>query len=338
MMETTVVGSYPVPTWLQAHSTREGLRDAMLAVIKTQEIAGIDVVADGELYRWDVNHAETNGMIDYFIRPLQGIRTALSFTELDEWRRDQAMNFRAKPAGAIQSALSHGTLDLKADYELFAGMSMNRKKFTITSPYMLARTLADNFYPDLEARVQALAKLLGEQASRVAADVIQIDEAHVTGHPEHAEIAADGINTVLKHVEVETGVHLCFGNYGGQSIQQGDYHRLIEFLNRLECDHVILEIAARPQEELAYLRDVRSELLIGIGVIDVKDNRVESVDTVASRIEAAANCLGQERIRYVHPDCGFWMLPRSVADQKMRNLVAGRDRFEGAPPFCLDGP
>ena len=57
-MKTTVVGSYPVPTWLQLSSSREGLRDAMLAVIKTQEMAGIELVADGELYRWDVNHAE----------------------------------------------------------------------------------------------------------------------------------------------------------------------------------------------------------------------------------------------------------------------------------------
>ena len=49
-IKTTVVGSYPVPTWLRVFSTRESLRDAMLAVIKTQELAGIDVVADGELY------------------------------------------------------------------------------------------------------------------------------------------------------------------------------------------------------------------------------------------------------------------------------------------------
>ncbi|MCP3693880.1 MAG: methionine synthase, partial [Planctomycetaceae bacterium] len=60
MIKTTVVGSYPVPTWLRVFSTQESLRDAMLAVVKTQELAGIDVVADGELYRWDINHGETN--------------------------------------------------------------------------------------------------------------------------------------------------------------------------------------------------------------------------------------------------------------------------------------
>ena len=77
MIQTTVVGSYPVPAWLRMYSNRDSLRDAILAIIKTQELAGIDVVADGDLYRWDVNHAETNGMIEYFIRPLEG----MTFTE-----------------------------------------------------------------------------------------------------------------------------------------------------------------------------------------------------------------------------------------------------------------
>jgi 5-methyltetrahydropteroyltriglutamate--homocysteine methyltransferase len=64
-------------------------------------------------------------------------------------------------------------------------------------------------------------------------------------------------------------------------------------------------------------------------VIDIKDNEVESPEEVARRIEKASKVMGVERIRWVHPDCGFWMLPRSVADQKMRNLVLGRNLFEG---------
>jgi hypothetical protein len=57
-------------------------------------------------------------------------------------------------------------------------------------------------------------------------------------------------------------------------------------------------------------------------------NEVETPDAVAQRIERAAPCLGPERIVFVHPDCGLWMLPRSVADAKMRALVAGRDLFD----------
>ena len=81
--------------------------------------------------------------------------------------------------------------------------------------------------------------------------------------------------------------------------------------------------------ELGLLKDVRPTLGLGIGVIDIKDNEVEPPETVARRIERAAGALGSERIQYVHPDCGFWMLPRSVADAKMQSLVVGRDLFAG---------
>ena len=72
-IQTKVVGSYPVPSWLAANPSTPALRDAILVVLKTQELAGIDLVSDGELSRFDINHPETNGMIDYFIRPMGGI-------------------------------------------------------------------------------------------------------------------------------------------------------------------------------------------------------------------------------------------------------------------------
>src|SRR5919199_5924395 len=98
-IRTTVVGSYPVPSWLAALPSAVNLRDAILVVLKTQELAGIDVVADGELSRFDVGHPETNGMIDYFVRPLDRVRTALTRPELEEFRRQPAMGFRAQPGG-----------------------------------------------------------------------------------------------------------------------------------------------------------------------------------------------------------------------------------------------
>jgi len=122
---------------------------------------------------------------------------------------------------------------------------------------------------------------------------------------------------------------LCFGNYGGQTIQEGTYEMLVDFLNSLEADHLVLEIARRPAEELVMLKQVKDSLGLGIGVIDIKDNEVESPDLVAQRIEQAAGIVGAERIHYVHPDCGFWMLSRTVADRKMAALVQGRNLYEG---------
>jgi 5-methyltetrahydropteroyltriglutamate--homocysteine methyltransferase len=331
MIKTTVVGSYPVPMWLRVTSNRESLRDAILAVLKTQELAGIDVVADGELYRWNINHAETNGMIDYFVKPLDGISCDLTFSQLDAWRSLPGQQFRAKPAGIVSGPISAGRLNLPADYALFRDLTPKPKKFTVTSPYMLAKTLADEHYKNLEALVMALADAIAPQLARVDAEVIQVDEANVTGHPEDAALAARGINRLLAQAPKEKAVHLCYGNYGGQRIQKGTYARLIEFLNTLEADHVVLELARRPKEELTMLRDVKQSLAIGVGVIDIKDNEVESPEAVAKRIEEAAQTIGVDRIAYVHPDCGFWMLPRSVADAKMHSLVRGRDLFAGQP-------
>lgn len=328
-IKTTVVGSYPVPLWLRVFSNRESLRDAILAVLKTQELAGIDVIADGELYRWNINHAETNGMIDYFVKPLSGVQGDLTARQLDAWRRKPGNQFRAMPPGVVVDAIGPGRLNLRADYELYRGLTRSAKKFTVTSPYMLAKMLADDYYHDLSALVTALADVLKEQIAGIDADVIQVDEANVTGHPDDGPIAAAGINRVLEGVRRERAVHLCYGNYGGQTIQQGTYEKLVEFLNALEADHVVLELARRPEAELAMLKRVKSSLGLGIGVIDIKDNEVEIPEQVARRIERAARELGPERIKYVHPDCGFWMLPRSVSDAKMRSLVAGRDLFVG---------
>ncbi len=328
-INTTVVGSYPVPTWLRVLSTRESLRDAMIAVIKTQELAGIDVVADGELYRWDINHAETNGMIDYFLRPLDGVSTALTREQLERWRGQTGQQFRAAPPGVVTGAIGGGRLNLERDYLLFRDLTTHPKKFTVTSPYMLAKTVSDEHYRDLRQLVLALADVLRAQLRAIDADIVQVDEANVTGHAEDGPMAAEGINRVLEGVQREKAVHLCYGNYGGQTIQQGTYQKLIEFLNLLHCDHLVLEMARRPDHELPWLKDVRPEIGLGIGVIDIKDNEVESTDTVARRIERAVRVLGPGRVRYVHPDCGFWMLPRSSADAKMRALVAGRDLFEG---------
>ncbi len=92
---------------------------------------------------------------------------------------------------------------------------------------------------------------------------------------------------------------------------------------------MVLELARRPDEELAMFREVKPSLGLGIGIIDIKDLEVETPEVVARRIDRAVRDLGIERIRYAHPDCGFWMLPRSVADAKMRSLVAGRDLAAG---------
>jgi 5-methyltetrahydropteroyltriglutamate--homocysteine methyltransferase len=328
-LQTTVVGSYPIPAWLAAYPTEPHLRDTLLVVLKTQELAGLDVISDGELSRFDVHHPETNGMIDYFARSLSGISTRLTRQQLPAFRAQARLGFRARPAGVVIGPIGEGTLDLPADFERVRPLTDRRLKFTVTSPYMLARTLLDAHYRDVRALALAIADVLAAQIEGVNADVVQVDEAHLTGHPEDSDWAPEPINRVLRAIRGRKGVHLCFGNYAGQPIQHGFWKDLLPFLNRLEADHLVLEFARRGYGELEVLRDLRPGLELGVGVVDIKDNEAESADVVARRIELAVRTLGAERIRWVHPDCGFWMLPRAVADRKMAALVAGRNRFLG---------
>jgi 5-methyltetrahydropteroyltriglutamate--homocysteine methyltransferase len=328
-IQTTVVGSYPVPSWLAALPSSPTLRDALLVVLKTQELAGLDVISDGELSRFDVNHPETNGMIEYFIRPLAGIDTAVSREQLAAFRAQHGMGFRTQPAGVVTGPLGEGTLNLPAAWQGVKGLTSRPLMFTVTSPYMLAKTLLDQHYGELRALAMALAEVLHRQVLEIDAAVVQVDEANLTGNPEDASWAHEPINRVLDAVRGEKAVHLCFGNYGGQSIQRGFWKNLLGFFNALHADHLVLEFARRGYDELVAFRDLRPGLTLGLGVIDIKDNEVETPDEVAARITRAVKILGAERVRWVHPDCGFWMLPRSVADRKMAALVAGRNLAQG---------
>ena len=328
-IQTTVVGSYPIPDWLAACPSEQALLDATRVVLHTQETAGIDLVCDGELYRFDVNHPETNGMIEYFVRPMSGVRTELSFDEVMAYRGRRGMAFRSRPPGVVDGPVGAGALDLPQACTRARSLTVRPLKFTLTGPHMLAKTLADNHYPDTPSLAHAIAEVLAGQVAHCDADVIQVDEANLPGSPDEWEWAAAAINVVLDAVPGTPAVHLCFGNYGGQSIQQGTWDRLTGYLNALHADHVVVEMAHRPVEELEAFRELRPGIGLGLGVVDVKRTEVESADAIARALDRASSVLGPGRVRYVHPDCGFWMLKRPIADAKIRALVAGRDRFEG---------
>ena len=328
---TTVVGSYPVPDWLARSPSEQALVDATRVVIATQERAGIDLVADGELYRFDFNHPETNGMIEYFVRPMSGVRSEIGFSEWLDYARDSGMRFRTRPPGVVVGPIGAGTLNLKLPCARAKALATRPLKFTLTGPHMLAKTLHDRYYKSPQKLAHAIAEVLAEQVKHLDADVIQLDEANLPGHPEEWKWAAAAINKVLKAVpkKAKAAVHLCFGNYGGQSVQQGTWAKLIAYLNALEADHVVMETAHRPPDELSVFKALRRGLGFGLGVVDVKRTEIEKPEDIARAIERAEKLLGRGRVKYIHPDCGFWMLPRSVADGKIRALAAGRDLYQG---------
>jgi 5-methyltetrahydropteroyltriglutamate--homocysteine methyltransferase len=328
---TTTVGSYPVPDWLAALPSEQGVIDATRVVFDLQRQAGIDLPTDGELYRFDVNHPDTNGMIEYFIRPMENISSTIGRSITEEFARHAPMGFRRKPAGVVTGPLGEGSLNLLADCQRAASVAGGAFKFTVTSPYMLSRTLLDHHYGDFRALTLAVADVLAAQMRGLPAACVQVDEANIPGNPEDAPLAAEAMNRVLDAIDkgTERAVHFCFGNYGGQTIQAGKWAALIKFLNALHTDHLVLELAHRPASDLNALKQIDKKITLGVGVVDIKVNHIETADEIAARIAAVEKKVGEGRVGWVHPDCGFWMLKRSVADRKIEALVAGRDKYLG---------
>ena len=122
--------------------------------------------------------------------------------------------------------------------------------------------------------------------------MVQLDEANISGYPEDREWALAAINHVLEGIRGSRGVHICFGNYDGQSVQQGFWKDLMAFLNGLKADHLILEFARRGYGELESFRELGPKIGLSLGVADIKDNGIESPDLIAGRIEHAVKILG----------------------------------------------
>src|SRR5262249_11518031 len=153
----------------------------------------------------------TNGMIEYFIRPMGGVRSSVTRRDIEEFRRLEGMGFRAAPAGVVEGPIDEGGLMLAEDYRRARACTQAPMKFTLTGAHMLCKTLMDHHYEGRPELAVALARALAKQVGEIDAEVIQVDEANITGHPDEAEWAAAAINVVLDAAEraKEKGVHMC---------------------------------------------------------------------------------------------------------------------------------
>jgi len=148
-----------MPDWLAALPSEQALTDATRVVSASQRDAGIDLPTDGEVYRFDVNHPDTNGMIEYFVHRLGGVRREIGREDTARFRAKTEMQFRRQPAAVVTDAITEGTLNLPGDCARAVRVAAGPFKFTLTSPYMLARTLLDDRYRSLEGLTLALAEV-----------------------------------------------------------------------------------------------------------------------------------------------------------------------------------
>src|SRR5215472_16670940 len=105
---TTTVGSYPIPDWLASCPSEQTRIDATRVVFDIQRQAGIDLPTDGELYRFDINHPETNGMIEYFVRPMAGVRKEVGLADWLDFKSTPGVQFRTRPPGVVEAPIGPG--------------------------------------------------------------------------------------------------------------------------------------------------------------------------------------------------------------------------------------
>ena len=319
VLPTTVVGSYSMPGWLERLKTEyfarrisrhdlDEIHDAAVkAAIKDQEIAGIDVVTDGELRR--------DNMIDYFAERLPGV-------QLDRSSKKFYYDFYDS---VVRGKLPMASLGLVDDFRFLRQYTERETKFSITGPHSLVKRIRNEYYPSEEAFALDIARVMNlelRELVRAGATYLQIDEPYYSGFPEDLGWGVKVLNTLVEGVSARIGLHICYGNRYGKPTWEGNYRYLFPAILEAQVQQLTLEFGRRGEEDLDLFREFAPPFELGLGVIDVKTHVVETPDMVAERIRKALEVIPPERL-YVNPDCGCLHLPRDVAFAKLRAMVEG---------------
>jgi 5-methyltetrahydropteroyltriglutamate--homocysteine methyltransferase len=323
LLPTTVVGSYPVPEWLERLKTdyfrgrislsqlTEVHEMAIKAALHDQRLAGIDIVSDGELRR--------DNDIDYFLARLPGIQLA-----------DKAKDFyfdyyEARLDSPLSPEPGATPLRLADDFSFTRAHTAAPVKFSFTGPFSLARHVRGTAYNDRRELVLAIARVLNAEARELAArgaELLQIDEPFLAGYPEDADVAVEAVNVVTDGVDVVWALHVCYGNRYARPLWQGHYDFLFPAVLSANVDQLVLEFARKGDEDLTTVHKFGWDRDIGVGVIDVKSTEVEPADLVADRIRSALDLFPAEQL-LINPDCGLRNLPVTVAQAKLAAMAAG---------------
>jgi 5-methyltetrahydropteroyltriglutamate--homocysteine methyltransferase len=307
ILPTTMVGSYSMPGWLERLKTdyfarrisRHDLDEihdaAVRSAIKDQEMAGLDIVTDGELRR--------DNMIDYFVERLPGI-------QIDRSSKKFYYDFYdSEVLGKIPMA----AVGLVEDFRFLLANTEQAAKICITGPHSLCKRVRNKHYPSEEALATDIARVMNmelKELVKAGAKFIQIDEPYYSGFPED-------INWGVKVLNI-----LVDGNRYGKPSWEGSYRYLFPAILEAKVHSLSLEFARRGGEDLDLFREFKPPFELGAGVIDVKGNSVETADIVAERIRKTMKVVPPEKL-YVLPDCGLFHLPRDIAFAKLRAMVEG---------------
>jgi 5-methyltetrahydropteroyltriglutamate--homocysteine methyltransferase len=340
LFPTALVGSYPQPEWLIDRARlaerfpprvrarelwripeallAEAQDDATVLAIRAQEAAGLDIITDGEIRRESYSNR--------FATALDGVDVDNPGTALD---RSGHANPVPRVVGRIRRRQP-----VEVDDLLFLRRHTDRTvKMTVPGPFTMSQQAQIEHYGgSRELAAMDYAAAVNEEIQDLfaaGADIVQIDEPYMQARPEDARAyGLRAVNRALEGVRGTTAVHICFGYAAIIHDRPAGYSFLPELAD-CSCVQVSIE-TAQSNLDCAVLSRLAGKKII-LGVIDLADQRVETPETVATRIKRALPYVAAENV-IVAPDCGMKYLPRDVAFGKMQAMVAGariaRQKFE----------
>jgi 5-methyltetrahydropteroyltriglutamate--homocysteine methyltransferase len=327
---TSVVGSYPQPSWLIDRDRlgerlpprvrarelwrvpepylEEAQDDATRLAVQDMERAGVDVITDGEMRRESYSNR---------------FATALDGVDLDEPGVALDRTGHENPVPRVVGPVRRTRPVEVRDVEHLRSITDRRIKITVPGPFTMTQQAQNDHYADDRSLALAYAEAVNEELrdlKAAGADVVQIDEPYLQARPEAArEYAVEAIDRALDGIDGDTVLHTCFG-YAHVVKGKPDGYAFLGELNDCRATHLSLE-AAQPRLDVGVLREVPDKTIV-LGVLDLGSEEVETPEVVAERIRRALEVVPPERL-VVAPDCGMKYLPRERAFRKLEAMVAG---------------
>jgi 5-methyltetrahydropteroyltriglutamate--homocysteine methyltransferase len=327
---TTVVGSYPQPSWLIDRERlgdrlpprvrarelwripepflEEAQDDATRLAVQDMERADVDIVTDGEMRRESYSNR---------------FATALDGVDLDNPGVALDRTGHENPVPRVIGPIRRKRPVEVRDVEFLRSITDRRIKITVPGPFTMTHQAQDDHYGDERSLALAYADAVNEELGDLkaaGADVVQIDEPYLQARPEQArEYAIEAINRALDGIEGDTVLHTCFGYAQVVKDKPSGYPFLRE-LDDCAATHLSLE-AAQPNLDPEVLREISGKTIL-LGVLDLGSEEVETPEVVAARIRKALAVVPPARL-VVAPDCGMKYLPRERAFRKLETMVAG---------------
>lgn len=352
ILPTTMVGSYPRPDWfryqlegrdvLEAFKVArvaEAYEDATGVVLRDQEQAGLDVVADGQMW-FDDYSMGIGSFLWYWLERIEGFgKEKLPHPARgkargrDEWALDEAGGV------AVRGELVRGPVRMAFLYQLAQRQTEKPVKACVGAGPVQLSTLAHfegGPHKDRYQLSRALAEVFrAEIAELIAAGCryIQLEDLGawiptLSGEKDYAWVT-EIVNHTLAGARASSGVrtawHFCMGNAWGNKLEgmtAAGYREVLPRYRDVEVDEVVLDFACREMADADLLAELPAPKRAAVGVIDVRTLEIETPELVADRIRKVLRYIDPARVT-VTTDCGLKQLPRTVAKQKLRALAAG---------------